>query len=153
MNQSYYTAHLLKNQHIRVLGTNVATTSWLHWSPVSWYKHLACLAVEHLFTFLLGYQPYNQHYLPLQLAVKAINRPVYFHQHGLTDRKYTASVCEKYVKYGISFIVVFNIYACHVHVEIGHTEKCFHSPFTVLLPFPTAEFEQRVYILAEILVQ
>ena len=26
---------ILKN--IGVLGTNVATTSWLHWSPVSWY--------------------------------------------------------------------------------------------------------------------
>ena len=24
----------LKNKHIRVLGTNVATMSWLHWSPV-----------------------------------------------------------------------------------------------------------------------
>ena len=28
----------LKNKHIGVLGTNVATTSWLHWSPVSWYN-------------------------------------------------------------------------------------------------------------------
>ena len=27
----------LKNKHIGVLGTNVATTSWLHWSPVSGY--------------------------------------------------------------------------------------------------------------------
>ena len=24
----------LKNKHIEVLGTNVATISWLHWSPV-----------------------------------------------------------------------------------------------------------------------
>ena len=30
---------------------------------------------------------YNQHCLPLQLAVKAINRPVFFHRHGLTDQK------------------------------------------------------------------
>ena len=28
----------LKNKHIGVLGTNVATTGWLHWSPVSWYR-------------------------------------------------------------------------------------------------------------------
>ena len=28
----------LKNKHIRVLGTNVATVSWLHWSPVSGYS-------------------------------------------------------------------------------------------------------------------
>ena len=28
----------LKNKHIGVLGTNVATISWLHWSPVSGYK-------------------------------------------------------------------------------------------------------------------
>ena len=27
----------LKNKHIGVLGTNVATISWLHWSPVSGY--------------------------------------------------------------------------------------------------------------------
>ena len=26
---------ILKNKHIGVLGTNVAATSWLHWSPVS----------------------------------------------------------------------------------------------------------------------
>ena len=52
---------------------------------------------------------YNQHWLPLQLAVKAINKPVYFDRHGFTDRKYTASVCEKYVKYGISF--VRNVYS------------------------------------------
>ena len=29
----------LKNKHIGVLGTNVATISWLHWSPVSGYNH------------------------------------------------------------------------------------------------------------------
>ena len=29
----------LKNKHIGVLGTNVATISWLHWSPMSGYKH------------------------------------------------------------------------------------------------------------------
>ena len=28
----------LKNKHIGVLGTNVATISWLHWSPVSGYS-------------------------------------------------------------------------------------------------------------------
>ena len=28
----------LKNKHIGVLRTNVATISWLHWSPVSGYK-------------------------------------------------------------------------------------------------------------------
>ena len=28
----------LKNKHMGVLGTNVATKSWLHWSPVSGYK-------------------------------------------------------------------------------------------------------------------
>ena len=28
----------LKNKHIGVLGTNVATISWLHWSPVSGYN-------------------------------------------------------------------------------------------------------------------
>ena len=28
----------LKNKHISVLGTNVATISWLHWSPVSGYR-------------------------------------------------------------------------------------------------------------------
>ena len=27
----------LKNKHIGVLGTNVATISWLHWSPMSGY--------------------------------------------------------------------------------------------------------------------
>ena len=27
----------LKNKHIGILGTNVATRSWLHWSPVSGY--------------------------------------------------------------------------------------------------------------------
>ena len=31
----------LKNKHIGVLGTNVATTSWLHWSPVSGYTSQA----------------------------------------------------------------------------------------------------------------
>ena len=30
----------LKNKHIGVLGTNVATISWLHWSPVSGYTLL-----------------------------------------------------------------------------------------------------------------
>ena len=30
----------LKNKHIGVLGTNVATTSWLHWSPMSCYTKL-----------------------------------------------------------------------------------------------------------------
>ena len=29
----------LKNKHIGVLGTNVATISWLHWSPVSGYTY------------------------------------------------------------------------------------------------------------------
>ena len=29
---------ILKNKHIGVLGTNVATISWLHWSPVSGYS-------------------------------------------------------------------------------------------------------------------
>ena len=28
----------LKNKHMGVLGTNVATISWLHWSPVSGYS-------------------------------------------------------------------------------------------------------------------
>ena len=28
----------LKNKHIGVLGTNVTTISWLHWSPVSGYS-------------------------------------------------------------------------------------------------------------------
>ena len=28
----------LKNKHMVVLGTNVATISWLHWSPVSGYS-------------------------------------------------------------------------------------------------------------------
>ena len=30
----------LKNKHIGVLGTNVATISWLHWSPVSGYTFI-----------------------------------------------------------------------------------------------------------------
>ena len=30
----------LKNKYIGVLGTNVATISWLHWSPVSGYTLL-----------------------------------------------------------------------------------------------------------------
>ena len=34
----HYSFARLKNKHIGVLGTNVATTSWLHWSPVSWYS-------------------------------------------------------------------------------------------------------------------
>ena len=29
----------LKNKYVEVLGTNVATISWLHWSPVSGYRH------------------------------------------------------------------------------------------------------------------
>ena len=32
----------LKNKHIGVLGTNVATISWLHWSPVTGYTAEAC---------------------------------------------------------------------------------------------------------------
>ena len=34
----------LKNKHIGVLGTNVATISWLHWSPVSGYNTDFCFA-------------------------------------------------------------------------------------------------------------
>ena len=30
----------LKNKHIGVLGTNVATISWLHWSPVTGYRNI-----------------------------------------------------------------------------------------------------------------
>ena len=30
---------ILKNKHIGVLGTNVATMSWLHWSPVLGIMH------------------------------------------------------------------------------------------------------------------
>ena len=33
----------LKNKHIGVLGTNVATISWLHWAPVSGYRIHAAL--------------------------------------------------------------------------------------------------------------
>ena len=36
----------LKNKHIGVLGTNVATISWLHWSPVSGYTLLVMFCYE-----------------------------------------------------------------------------------------------------------
>ena len=45
----------LKNKHIGVLGTNVATMSWLHWSPVSGYnsKVASMLSKNHTNRFFL----------------------------------------------------------------------------------------------------
>ena len=40
----HYSFAILKNYHLGVLGTNVASTSWLHCSPVSWcgYNQVSC---------------------------------------------------------------------------------------------------------------
>ena len=46
----------LKNKHIGVLGTNVATISWLHWSPVSGYTPSAMLTKFTYFFFLVVYE-------------------------------------------------------------------------------------------------
>ena len=43
----------LKNKHIGVLGTNVATISWLHWSPVSEYKPSTVPILRVFFFFVL----------------------------------------------------------------------------------------------------
>ena len=46
----------LKNKHIGVLGTNVATISWLHWSPVSEYKP-STVPILRVFFFFFFFSP------------------------------------------------------------------------------------------------
>ena len=63
--------------NIGVLGTNVATTSWLHWSPVSWYTSCFIMTLKHsrspkYFDYKLGSSILNEtdghHYLGVYIT-------------------------------------------------------------------------------------
>ena len=67
----------LKNKHIGVLGTNVATISWLHWSPVSGYKvrilehnfeQFSCIQKQKIYDEIFGWFVYTA----VQLALLAL---------------------------------------------------------------------------------
>ena len=74
-------------KHIGVLGTNVATISWLHWSPVSGYTVFECMKIA---------QNYAQVSLPLSHTIQYSKILFFLLEGTFSLETCTFKSCEKY---------------------------------------------------------